>query len=114
MNDDDGRRSIRGGWPVKIGELLGPALGGMGPKLWTEARLRKAWTSAVGGEVAAHAQVRRLRGNVLEVDVTSDSWATELTYLAATVIERLNAELGAGTVGQLVVARKRRERPLGR
>ena len=107
---DDGRRSIRGGWPVKIGELIGPALGSMGPRVWTEARLRKAWVDAVGEQVSSHAHVRRLRGSVLEIFVTSDSWATELTYLAQTVIERLNAELGEGTVTQLVVQRKRRER----
>jgi predicted nucleic acid-binding Zn ribbon protein len=107
---NDGRRSIRGGWPVKIGELLGPALGSMGPRVWTEARLRKAWVDAVGEQVSSHAQVRRLRGTVLEVSVTSDSWATELTYLASAVIERLNGELGEGTVTQLVVQRRRQQR----
>ena len=53
------------------------------------------WAEAVGEQVAVHATVRRLRGTVLEVGVTSDAWATELTYLSAAVIERLNALLGA-------------------
>jgi predicted nucleic acid-binding Zn ribbon protein len=108
---DEGRRTIRGGWPVKIGEILGPSLGNLGPRVWTEARLRKAWVEAVGEQVSNHAQVRRLRGNVLEVSVTSDAWATELTYLAASVIERLNAALGDGTVAELIVQRRRAKRP---
>jgi predicted nucleic acid-binding Zn ribbon protein len=95
---------------VKIGEILGPSLGNLGPRVFTEARLRKAWIEAVGEQVSSHAHVRRLRGSVLEVAVTSDAWATELRYLAASVIDRLNAVLGAGTVTELVVQRKRRER----
>jgi predicted nucleic acid-binding Zn ribbon protein len=108
----DGRSSggIRGGWPTRISELLGPALGGMGPRLWTEARLRQAWTQAVGPEVTSHASVRRLRGNVLEVAVTSDTWATELTYLGPAVIERLNAVLGDGTVAELSITKQRSKR----
>ena len=106
-----GGGGIRGGWPVRISELLGPAFGNMGPRLWTEARLRQAWTKAVGEEVAAHAQVRRLRNNVLEVGVSSDAWATELTYLAAAVIERLNEVLGDGTVAELSIQKQRGKRP---
>jgi predicted nucleic acid-binding Zn ribbon protein len=95
---------------VRIGELLAPALGGAAPRIFTEARLRKAWSEAVGEQVANHAHVRRLRGNVLEVEVSSDAWATELTYLSGSLAERLNAVLGAGTVAQIVVQRKRSKR----
>lgn len=105
----DGTR-MRGGWPTRLGELLQPSLGGLGPRLWTEARLRKAWLETVGEQVASHAQIRRLRGDVLEVAVSSDAWANELTFLAASVIERLNQRLGDGTVSELVVHRRRRER----
>jgi hypothetical protein len=105
------RHTVRGGWPSKIGDLLAPALGStIGPRVFTEARLRKVWNEVVGQQVAPHAQVRRLRGSVLDVAVTSDAWATELTYLSASVIERLNARLGAGTVTELVVQRRRAKR----
>jgi predicted nucleic acid-binding Zn ribbon protein len=101
----------RGGWPVRIGDILRPAIERAGGKtLWTEAQLRKVWMEAVGETVAVHAHVKRLRGTVLEVAVTSDAWATELTYLSAVVIERLNKALGDGTVTQIMVQRKRRER----
>jgi predicted nucleic acid-binding Zn ribbon protein len=103
--------NIRGGWPVRLGDVLKPTIERMGGKhVWTEARLRKVWNEVVGQQVAPHATVRRLRGSVLEISVTSDAWATELTYLAAAVIQRLNATLGEGTVTEIAVQRARRKR----
>lgn len=105
------RSGVRGGWPVRLGDILGPTMQRIaGSRVMTEAQLRKVWAEVVGEQVANHANVRRLRGSVLEVGVTSDVWATELTYLSATLIERLNALLGPGTVTQIMVQRNRRER----
>ena len=102
---------IRGGWPVKLGEILAPALERIGPKgVWTEAKLRKLWREVVGEQVAANANVLRLRGKVIEVEVSSDSWATELTYLSPAVIEKLNSQLGAEVVTQIVVRRRKSQR----
>jgi predicted nucleic acid-binding Zn ribbon protein len=105
------RSGVRGGWPVRIGEIIAPAVERIaGASVMTEAKLRKVWSEVVGEQVAVHASVRRLRGSVLEVGVTSDAWATEVTYLSAAVIERLNAALGAGVVTQIVVQRNRQKR----
>lgn len=105
MSDASG---ARGGKPVKIGELLSPALERLGPRgLWIESKLRKAWPAVVGEGVAANATIGRLRGKVLEVAVTSDAWATELTYLATSIVEKLNKVVGAGTVEEVVVRRRR-------
>ena len=105
------RSGVRGGWPVRIGEIIAPTIERLaGASVMTEAKLRKVWTEVVGEQVAVHATVRRLRGSVLEVGVSSDAWATELTYLSATVIERLNTALGAEIVTQIAVQRNRRER----
>ncbi len=105
------RSGIRGGWPVRIGEIIAPAVERIaGASVMTEAKLRKVWADVVGEQVAVHAMVRRLRGSVLEVGVTSDAWATELTYLSAAVIERLNAQLGEVVVTQIVVQRNRQQR----
>jgi predicted nucleic acid-binding Zn ribbon protein len=102
---------IRGGWPVRLGDVLKPALERIGPAgVWTEAKLRKVWLDVVGEQVAASANVRRLRGKVLEVEVSSDTWATELTYLSAAIIEKLNAKLGTGTVDRMSVSRRRKQR----
>ena len=104
------RSGVRGGWPVRIGDIIAPAVERIaGKSVMSEAKLRKVWAEAVGEQVAVHATVRRLRGSVLEVGVTSDAWATELTYLSAAVIERLNTLLGAGVVTQIVVQRDRRK-----
>lgn len=98
----------RGGRPVRLGDILSPALERLGPKgLWTETKVRKVWAETVGDGVAANAQVARLRGSVLEVAVSSDTWATELTYLGAAIVEKLNARVGAGTVTEIVVRRRR-------
>lgn len=100
--------SDRGGRPVRLGDILAPALERLGPRgLWTESKLRKIWAEAVGNGVAANAHVARLRGTVLEVAVSSDAWATELTYLGAAIVEKLNARVGPGTVTEIVVRRRR-------
>jgi predicted nucleic acid-binding Zn ribbon protein len=101
----------RGGSPVRLGDILAPALERIGPKgVWTEAKLRKAWREVVGEQVAGSANVRRLRGTVLDVEVSSDAWATELSYLSAAILTRLNARLGAGTVTEIRVLRHRKTR----
>ena len=110
MNERDKRSGVRGGWPVRLGDILQPALERTAPRIWSEAKLRKVWNDIVGPQVSASAHVRRLRGSVLDVEVDSDVWATELTYLAAAITEKLNAKLGAGTVSQITVSRRRRTR----
>jgi predicted nucleic acid-binding Zn ribbon protein len=79
-----------------------------GHGLFTEAKVRKVWPAVVGANVAANASVRRLRGKALEVDVPSDAWATELSYLSAAIVQKLNARLGADTVDKLIVRRRRK------
>jgi predicted nucleic acid-binding Zn ribbon protein len=101
--------AARGGKPIRIAELLSPALERLGPRgLWKESKLRKIWPLVVGPDVSANAQIARLRGRVLEVSVASDAWATELTYLASSVLEKLNQRLGESIVDEIVVRRRRR------
>ena len=108
MSDLDPQARIRGGWPQRVGDVLGPALERMGPKtLWTESKVRKLWPGVVGDSIAPHAHVRRLQGTTLIVEVTSDAWATELSYLARVVIEKLTARVGSGVVTEILVAKAR-------
>jgi hypothetical protein len=101
----------RGGWPVRIGDIIAPTIERIsGRGVMTEVKLRKVWSDVVGEAVASHATVRRLRGTVLEVAVSSDAWATEMTYLSGAVLKRLNERLGAGTVTEIAVQRKRHQR----
>lgn len=62
------------------------------------------WDAIVGREVAQHARpVSYTReesgeGGRLVVQTDSTAWATQMRLLAATVVRRLNEELGHGTV----------------
>ncbi|MET0740831.1 MAG: DciA family protein [Candidatus Nanopelagicales bacterium] len=61
------------------------------------------WEEVVGAEVAAHVTPSRFEDQVLYVRADSSAWATQMTYLAPSVVRRLNDELGAGTVLRLEV-----------
>ena len=60
------------------------------------------WDAIVGRDVAQHARPisfsREDEGGRLVVRTDSTAWATQMRLLAATVVRRLNQELGDGTV----------------
>jgi predicted nucleic acid-binding Zn ribbon protein len=60
------------------------------------------WSAIVGREVAEHVTPvsfeREDEGGRLVVRTDSTAWATQMRLLAATVVRRLNEELGDGTV----------------
>lgn len=60
------------------------------------------WDGIVGRDVAQHARpvsyVRDDDGGRVVVQTDSTAWATQMRLLAATVVRRLNEELGDGTV----------------
>jgi predicted nucleic acid-binding Zn ribbon protein len=65
------------------------------------------WDAIVGRDVAQHARplsfTREERGGRLLVQTDSTAWATQMRLLAATVVRRLNEELGEGTVAVIDV-----------
>lgn len=61
------------------------------------------WPQIVGPEVALHCTPDSYADGVVTVTADSTAWATELRLLAATVVARLNAELGDGTVVRIAV-----------
>ena len=61
------------------------------------------WDQIVGPELAAHARPDGLTDGELVVIADSTAWATQLRLLAATLVRRLNAELGDGTVKRVKV-----------
>ena len=78
----------------------------------TELRMHGAmarWGSIVGPEIAQHVTPVRFepgegdRPGKLLVKADSTAWATQMRLLAATVVKRLNQELGEGTVGLIDV-----------
>lgn len=56
------------------------------------------WPAIVGTEVAAHVSPESYSDGRLVVRTDSTAWATQMKLLAANVVQRLNAELGDGTI----------------
>jgi predicted nucleic acid-binding Zn ribbon protein len=56
------------------------------------------WPEIVGAEVAAHTAPETFTDGRLVVRTDSTAWATQLRLLAPQLVQRLNEDLGAGTV----------------
>ncbi len=61
------------------------------------------WAQIVGPDVARHCTPDSYADGVVTVSADSTAWATELRLLAATVVARMNSELGDGTVVRIQV-----------
>jgi len=71
------------------------------------------WDQIVGPEVAAHTRPGGFTDGELLVIADSTAWATQVRLLAATLVRRLNAELGQGTVRRVKVRGPVPPRPSG-
>lgn len=69
-------RSLRGPSRVEVGGLFGK------------------WNEAVGEQIAAHVQPVKLDRGELLVEVDDPVWATQVKFLAGTIIERLGDVAG--------------------
>jgi predicted nucleic acid-binding Zn ribbon protein len=56
------------------------------------------WEQVVGSNVAAHARPLSLRDGLLVISVDHPAWATELSYLRADLLRRLEEAAGPGQV----------------
>lgn len=61
------------------------------------------WDQIVGLQIAEHCRAERYADGVLTVRADSTAWATQVRLLAATLVKRLNEDLGDGTVHRIVV-----------
>jgi predicted nucleic acid-binding Zn ribbon protein len=61
------------------------------------------WDQIVGPDVAAHCRPDGFRDGVLTVRAESTAWATQVRLLAPTLVARLNADVGDGTVTRVHV-----------
>ncbi len=61
------------------------------------------WDQIVGADLGAHTRPDRLADGELVVIADSTAWATQVRLLAATLVRRLNTELGDGTVTRVKV-----------
>ena len=99
-----GRRRPGGGDPQPLGAAINRLLAERG---WQQqVAIGSAfgrWEQIVGAELAAHARPEGFEDGVLTVVADSSAWAAQLRLLAATLVQRLNAELGHGTVRRVKV-----------
>ncbi|HEY2577070.1 MAG TPA: DciA family protein [Streptosporangiaceae bacterium] len=98
------KRAAGGADPQPLGEAIRKLLADRG---WQQqAAVSSAlgrWDQIVGPEVAAHATPGELTDGELVVIADSTAWATQLRLLAATLVRKLNAELGDNTVRRVKV-----------
>lgn len=98
------KRGSGGDDPQRLGDAISGLLAERG---WQEqAAVGSAfgrWEQIVGAELAAHARPDGFCDGELVVIADSTAWATQLRLLAGTLVRRLNAELGDGTVRRVKV-----------
>jgi len=61
------------------------------------------WPAMVGEQVAAHVEPVAFEGTSLTVRADSTAWATQMQLLSSSVLARIEAEVGAEVVTELVV-----------
>jgi predicted nucleic acid-binding Zn ribbon protein len=71
------------------------------------------WDQIVGADLAAHTRPDGLTEGELVVVADSTAWATQVRLLTATLIRRLNTELGDGTVTRVKVRGPQQPRRAG-
>lgn len=78
----------RGALPVRLGDILNPALDRLATS--EQARAYAAWARASGDQVASGARPRHFARGVLTVECSSSVWANELTYLSGQLLRRMD------------------------
>ena len=85
--------------PARLADVLGEMTRERG---WDERiqaqRVFTDWAGIVGPEIAEHSHVDGFDDGIVSIVADSTAWAKELKLLAARVVQRLNEELGHGTV----------------
>jgi predicted nucleic acid-binding Zn ribbon protein len=82
-----------------LGESLDAVVRALhGPSARTVEGVFARWEEAVGAEVAAHAQPVALRDGCLVVSVDHPTWATQLRFLEADLLDRLGAVTRPGEI----------------
>jgi len=90
--------------PARVSDSLDRLVRNLGgPSADVTTSLVRSWPELVGPNVGANSRPVRLRNGTLTVAVADPAWATQLRFLEATLITRLQAELGVGAVSTIEV-----------
>lgn len=89
---------------LRLKDLLGP----VGKKLRLEdpvaaGALWRRWPEIVGDDIARNAEPTSLKDGVLRIRTTTPTWATEMSYLATDIKERINRAIGKPLVREVKV-----------
>jgi predicted nucleic acid-binding Zn ribbon protein len=88
--------------PKRVGESLDRVTKRIGaPTSSVLAAVFSRWEAVVGSEVAAHAKPSSLRDGVLVIVVDQPAWATQLKYLSADLLSRIEAATGRSEVSRI-------------
>ena len=95
---------MKGEGVARLRDLLGP----VGKKLRVDdaassAHIWRRWAEIVGEDIARNAEPTSLKAGVLRIRTTTPTWATEMSYLAADLAERVNRAVGKPVVREVKV-----------
>jgi predicted nucleic acid-binding Zn ribbon protein len=94
--------------PRRVGDSLERLARRLGaPAAGSLAKVFTGWDDLVGAQLASHIRPVSLVDGVLTVAVDDPAWATEVRFLAPTLLERVNTRCGAGTAGRIEVRVRR-------
>ena len=105
MSTGGGRGRGRGASePTPVGDVVDRVVQGLGaPAAKAFSTVFSHWAEVVGDQVAAHTRPLSLRGGRLVVAVEEPGWATQLRWLEADLLRRLEDACGADVVTAIEV-----------
>lgn len=88
--------------PQPFGDVLAKLVQARGwQRPAAEATVFGAWERVVGPDIAKHSRPIKLDDGELTVEAVSTAWATQLRLLAASLLQRIAAEVGHNVVRKL-------------
>jgi predicted nucleic acid-binding Zn ribbon protein len=94
--------------PQPVAASLGEVTRRLGmPDTGVLATVFSRWEQLVGPDVASHAVPRSLRKGILVIEVDHPAWATELRWLSADLLARVQAETGSDSPTEVRITLRR-------
>ena len=86
-----------------LGEVLRRLLGswGVDGKVREQGAVHR-WSQVVGPRIAAHTEAIRVADGKVYVRTTSSAWKTELVFIKAEIIDRLNQSVGKQVIRDII------------
>ena len=98
-------------FPEPLSTILQDGLKGLGlAERLREADIWRIWPEVVGPAISSRARPLRIINGILTVAVSSGPWMQELTFLKGMIREKLNGQLGATVVKDIVLKSGRVEK----